>query len=144
MRTAQEIFAFLELLGPTIWEWVNDKHGENKKEKRHDVPIRMALMVTAATINAILLTKMQPELVPYLKLALVQYFKALCMTFALFFLLFDYGINAILLKNGVIEGKDMFSYMSKSDMDQLWAHWHPGCRLALRIVVLALILIIYL
>lgn len=124
--------AFVLLLWPAIWELVNDKRGEDRAEKKKDLPKRLLWMAVVAGANAIILSG-----------GLLQLLKAMAMTIALFFFIFDYAINAILLHNKVIAGKDVFSYLSSSPLDNLWRGWNPWLRFAVRLIVLIAATIIY-
>lgn len=89
-------FATASLLLPTLWEWWNDRKGDFNKTE--DVYYRGALMLAVGVF-------------PWL--CGVNYLAAVNGSLALFFLLFDYGINFILGR------KPWFEYLSKSKVDKV-------------------------
>lgn len=81
---------------PTLWEWYNDRKGDF--DKGADVIVRVSLMLLVA--------------------AYPWYFgrswiASANLSFAFFFLAFDYGINYILGR------KPVFEYLSKSKVDKI-------------------------
>lgn len=130
MNHLKEIICFLILFSPYVWEVLNDRYGD--LDKKLDVALRIAID-TVASIVCWYFTGH-------------SLFAAGLMCFAIFFLLFDYTIAAILVKNKVIRPSQWFSYMGESgDIDNIpwWRNMNPWWRFAIRFSVFAVTLIIY-
>lgn len=119
-----EIFAFVILFAPYVWEVYNDRHGDPDKVK--DVLIRIAI-AAGVTLTNVWLTGRSVWPVGF-------------MCFALFFLLFDYTVAAVL---GI---KDWFSFLGTTsfiDRIKWWREMSPGWRFAVRIGVMAWAILFY-
>lgn len=130
MRLFIEILVFCFLFAPYLFEVWNDREGDLNKVL--DVFVRIAISVIVCVINYLATSH--------------PFFASGLMCFAIFFLLFDYTINAILIRNKVIDSNDFFSYMGKKgDVDNIkfWRNMHPGWRFAIRMGVMAIAIVIY-
>lgn len=130
MNHIKEIICFLILFAPYVWEVLNDRYGD--LDKKLDVALRIAI----GTVASIICWYFTGH----------SFFAAGFMCFAIFFLLFDYTIAAILVKNKVIRPSKWFEYMGESgDIDniQWWRSMNPYLRFATRFAVFAVALIIY-
>ena len=118
----------------TIWEVYNDRHGDLNKSQ--DVVIRCIwFIVEAATLR---LFNHKP------------FFACLLLSTAVFFMIFDYAIGYVLIRNKVIEpriggGYSWFSVTGKRgwfDNLKLWkfaSHWvRFGIKLAYLIIALVI------
>lgn len=124
MKLALEIIAFLVLLLPIVWEVRDDRHGDPDKTK--DVIIRATMMVTIGLLAALLRGDYKHP------------FDEMFMSFALFFLLFDYAMAVVLKKPLGYLGTT-----SKMDRFKLWVKIGPMGRFAVRLAVFAGALIWY-
>lgn len=125
-----EVIGFALLFVPYIWEVYSDRNGDH--DKTVDVIWRVILSATAV-LSCVHLTDH-------------SIWAAGLMCSAIFFLLFDYTVAAVLIKNGVIEAKSWFSYMGKSGKFDNWGWWrnmHPGWRFAIKMSVFTGSLLIY-
>src|SRR5688572_21076350 len=133
--TATQILGLCLLFGPYIWEIMNDKRGDFNT--KFDTWFRALLMAIVATIN----TAMN-------ELTFRYFLKSLNMSFAIFFLLFDYTIAFLLIKNKIVElkGAYWFTYLSKLKKVDTWQPWQsldPWTRLMIRAAYFVLALLIY-
>lgn len=130
MNIAKEVICLLILSSPYIWEVINDRYGD--LNKKIDVLWRVLIGAAASAF--------------VWKFTGHSLWACAFMCFAIFFLLFDYTIAAILIKNGIISTNDWFGYMGKKgDVDNIkfWRNLSPGWRFAIRMTVFAIALIIY-
>jgi hypothetical protein len=123
------------LFGPYIWESMNDDKGDFNA--RFDIWLRGLLMVLVATLN-----------VAMNELTITFFLRSLNMSLAIFFLLFDYTIAFLLIKNKIVEvkGAFWFTYLSKvKQVDKLkaWAGLDAITRLMIRLAYFTLSLLIY-
>lgn len=130
MNTAKEIICFVILFAPYLWEVIDDRHGD--LNKKIDVLWRV-LIGAAASLFVWVMTGHSLWATGF-------------MCFAIFFLLFDYTIAAVLIRNKVIAAKDWFGYMGKkgiTDNIGWWRDMKPGWRFAVRFAVFAIALVFY-
>lgn len=128
--TLLSILCILSLFAPLVWELFNDMGGDTKKSKRQDVFIRLLIALGAAVVGWYLIDK--------------PIIDGFILSLAIHFLIFDYAINYILKKRGVIETKESwFSYLGKSYTDDVLRQFTPMQRLFLKIGVLGVAITIY-
>lgn len=126
------LLTILILCIPTVSEIIDDRNGETSEQKKKDVFVRaMLMMVSAGVATAIVQTSL--NLWPLV----ITYFKCWFLSFAIFFLFFDYLINLILGR------KPWYSYLSKSPLDKLWSGWDWMFRMGIRIAVFIAALLFY-
>lgn len=109
----------------TIYEVINDRFGD--KNKGFDVFIRMILFTLEAYILHLIFDK--------------SVLVSLVIPFAVFFLVFDYWIAYVLIKNRIVEPPvgekyHWFSYVAKKgwfDNLSFWRDTEPGFKLGMRI-----------
>lgn len=124
------ILSFILLSFPTVWELWNDKKGDLNKKR--DVIIRALLMVSSALLCWCLLHQ--------------NFFASLNLSVAIFFLLFDYAINIVLYKNGVINNANWFSYTAKKgfvDNVPWWKQMNPWVKFGIRVLYFVGSIILY-
>jgi hypothetical protein len=107
---------------PVIVEVISDAHGDYNK--KIDVLFRMIFIVGISLIIHFL--------------GYANFFAAVNVGVAIHFLLFDYVVTSVLIKNKVIEvsGAHWFSYMgrsSKVDNISFWRNIKPWGRFAIRL-----------
>jgi len=117
----RELIAISFLFIPLAWEIIDD----SRQEKNHkvDVFIRGGLMVVCAV---------GPWLYGH------SYFSSVALSFAIFFLLFDYIIHIVMMRR-----RDWFSYMgTTADTDKVkrWHNMKPWDRFFIRFGVFAIAL----
>lgn len=130
MNILLEIICLAILSAPLIWEVRDDKHGDNNKIE--DVVYRGALMLAAAGMVTVLTYH--------------SYVGSLLMTFAIFFLVFDYAMNIRLVRSGIYAGVGWFAHLGKSSVLDRWEWWknlNPWYRFAIRVGVLVVAIIVY-
>jgi hypothetical protein len=119
----------------TIWEVWNDKEGDLNKSA--DVAIRIGLISLEASLLVLLLHK------PYIDCFLVST--------SIFFLLFDYVVAYVLIKNGTLEPPrgtkyHWFRYTAKAglfDKFSIWRRANPWMKFFIKLLCLAVALIVY-
>lgn len=134
------LLIFLILSLPTAWELYDDRIGETLKQKKLDVLWRCLSFSSSAIVSGWIIYGFHQT--PF-----VYYLKAVVMSFAIFFLVFDYAIIIILVRRKIVElpkGQKWYSYLSKSPLDKLWSGWDWKWRMAVRGAVFTISLIIYL
>ena len=117
-----------------LWEVWNDRHGDLNKAK--DVPIRGLLIIIEA--------------------ALLNYFfhkpiiTSLLLSTAIFFLLFDYLVTYVLIRNKVIEPRiggsySWFTYTGKKGLfDTMnWWKFSPWIRLGIKLAYFFVALVLF-
>jgi hypothetical protein len=108
---------FLALI-PTLYEAISDRFGESKKDKISDFWLAFSCSIFAATILWMLGYN------PILFLMMVIAWRVLC---------FDYLVQYLLIRKGVIVGH-WFTYNGKTSwFDQLVSKVHPVLRLVIRV-----------
>lgn len=113
------MIAVVLCLLPTLWEIWNDRDGETKKDKTRDLIVSVILYAAVALINWLL------DIHPL---------KSLALTFGFRVLVFDYAVQWLLIRRGVIHGH-WFTYTGKTArFDRLIARVNPWVRLAVRVV----------
>lgn len=116
------LITILWLLTPTLAEAINDWNGEDLRDKRQDVYMRIYLIL----------------FVPFNLLPdLVAYSKAVALSTALFILTFDYLMNLILRR------EPWFTYLGSGPIDQYWKNWNPWLRFAIRAALFVAALLYY-
>lgn len=119
----------------TIWEVINDRHGDSNKQ--YDIIARLILIWIEAALLHFIFHK-----------PLVD---SLLLSTAFFFSFFDYLIAYILIKNGTLEPPRgityyWFDYIAKVgpfDNFKYWKELKPRTKLFVRVVVLIGAIIIY-
>jgi hypothetical protein len=117
---------------PVIVEVISDANGDYNK--KIDVLFRMVFIIGISLIIHFL--------------GYANFFAAVNVGVAIHFLLFDYIVTAVLIKNKVIEapGAHWFSYMGKSskiDNIKWWRETSPWIRLHIRLAYFLLSLVLY-
>lgn len=139
--------AFVILSIPTIYELWEDRHGETPDQKKKDVYKRVFLMSLASVIVGIIYAiAYATEINEGIKVYLIYTLKAMLLTFAIFFMFFDYVVILILVHRGIVElpkGKKWFSYLSKSPLDSVWSKWDWRLRMLIRGVVFVASIIVF-
>lgn len=116
------LITILWLLTPTLAEAINDWNGEDLRDKRQDVYMRIYLIL----------------FVPFSLLPdLVGYSKAIALETALFILTFDYLMNIILKRT------PWFSYLGSGPIDQFWIKLNPWFRFGIRVALFIAALLYY-
>jgi hypothetical protein len=130
------ILAILLLFASTAWELYNDRDGEALSDKGLDVLLRVCFALAAAIIGYMLVDK--------------PIIDGFILAMAIHFFAFDYLINYILWKRGVIERHidkpqvlHYFEYLGNSWFDSLWKHWNPWLRFFVRLAFLVVSVVIY-
>lgn len=121
----KEVISLSILFIPLIWEIIDDYRVE--KNHKVDVFVRAVLMLVCA-------------LWPWFHGH--SYFASVALSFSIFFLLFDYSINIIMLRR-----KDFFSFLgTTSTVDKIkwWHNMKPWNRFYIRAIVFVLSLSGYL
>lgn len=126
-----EAVAILLCLVPTLWETYDDRKGESKKDKTRDLLISIVLYSVIALVNW--------------KLSVIPVFKSLALSFGWRLLVFDYAIQWLLIRRGVIVGK-WWSYRGKTARwDRLISKANPWILLVVRaLVFLSALLMLFL
>lgn len=117
-----ELLALFALSIPTVYELWNEKSGEPLKSKW----LSMTLRVVIALVSIAVAWGFHGNLLG-----------CVAMSFAIFFLCFDYCVNLILGR------KPWYSYLSKSPLDKLWSGYHWGWRMFIRVGVFVVANLIY-
>lgn len=116
------LITILWLLTPTLAEAINDWNGEDLRDKRQDVYMRIYLIL----------------FVPFSLLPdLAGYSKAIALETALFILTFDYLMNIILKRT------PWFSYLGSGPIDQIWIKLNPWFRFGIRVALFIAALLYY-
>lgn len=107
------------LFGPYVWECIDDKDGD--LNKRQDLYIRAAAMITVSVFNGVL----------NFKNIFIGIASSFLLSWGIHFMLFDYTIAFILIKRQVVELKNIhwFSYLGKLGA---WDNWSPWRNLTQR------------
>lgn len=131
-----ELLSILTLCLPTVWEIYNDRHGDLNKSS--DVIWRIVIGLLAALAVS--------------HLNLIRFVIAFNLSMAINFLLFDYLIAYILIRNGTLEPPKgvkyhWWSYIAKSgfvDNVPFWIKLNLWVKLAIRVVYFGISLLLYL
>lgn len=99
---------------PLLWHLWNDRNGDAPSDKTMDILIVSLIAVAAAVIGFFLSDQ-----------AIID---GLILAWAIHFFAFDYAINYILYRRGVIENSDWFGYLGKSYTDDVLRQWSPWTR----------------
>lgn len=127
--------ALLILTFPTDFELYRERNGEDPKKKGRSMTVRALLMSVCALGAAWILG-----------LTWLVYFKCLLLSFAIFFLFFDYAVILILVHRGIVElpkGEKWYTYLSKSPLDKLFAKVNWKVRMGIRVIVFITAIIIW-
>lgn len=142
MKALFDILSFLILGYPTHAEVQQDSHGDTKKDKRKDW-LRRLIWGSVAVMTSLGLHSLTTDLT--VKSAITYALSAAFMSMAIHFLLFDYWIVTVLRKNGVIhKWVNTFTYLGETaNYPKWWRNMKPGWRFAIRFVIFAVALVIY-
>jgi hypothetical protein len=135
--------AIIPLFLPLVYELIQDRNGESKRDKRQDWGARLMLVTIGAMGNMWILR----EHVNYEGWNFMRgLYSAMFLSFAIHLMLFDYLIVIILKKNGVIRpDAKPFSYLGKTaNYPKLWVKIGPWGRFSIRLLTLITAIIIYL
>lgn len=121
------LLSILILTFPMDFELYRERKGEAPAHKRKSTKIRALLMIVCALIAAWIRG-----------LTWLMYLKCLLLSFAIFFLVFDYAINLILGR------KPWYSYLSDSPLDRLASKVDWRIRMAVRTIIFTASLIWFL
>lgn len=120
---------------PTVYNLITNRNGRTAKQKRKDVVIRVVMIIVFGVLTALIRGNYK------------QPFDEIFMSFAIFFLVFDYAITTILIHRGIIETKEgAFSYVgktSKMDKAKLWVRIGAWGRFAVKMIVFIASLLFY-
>lgn len=119
----------LALILPTFWEVYDDRHGENKKGKVKDLVIVAVLYVVIA--------------LAFWWLSETHPLKSLALMLGIRILIFDYLVQYVLIKNGVISGHWFFVKGKTAKWDRVISHLNPWIVLGLRVLFFAGTLFVY-
>lgn len=133
------VIAFFVLSIPTDWELWSERKGEDPKKKGRSMTVRaLLMMICAAVATGIITPKIYPWVTSvHLWPLTLTYLKCLFLSFAIFFVVFDYAINLILGR------KPWFSYLSNSPMDRLFSKVNWKVRMGVRVIVFTGALIVF-
>jgi hypothetical protein len=106
---------------PTIWEIYNDRNGENKKGKRKDLFIALALSGIICAVSWLVVD--------------INPIRTAVMILGWRLLVFDYAIQYVLIKRGIIVGH-WFTYTGKTaKWDRMVSKAHPALRIVVRVAL---------
>lgn len=114
---------------PLLWHLWNDRNGDAPSDKTMDIFIVSLIAVAAAVIGFFLSDQ-----------AIID---GLILAWAIHFFAFDYAINYVLYRRGVIENSDWFGYLGKSYTDDVLRQWSPWTRFWIKLVQLIVAIVIY-
>ena len=117
------MIAVVLCLLPTVWEIWNDRDGETKKDKTRDLIVSVILYAAVALINWLLD---------------IHQLKSLALTFGFRVLVFDYAVQWLLIRRGVIHGHWFYYRGKTAKWDRVIKYLNPWIVLAVRVVVFAL------
>jgi hypothetical protein len=121
--------SIIMLTFPLLWHLYNDRNGDAPSDKAMDILIVSLIAVAAAVIGFFISNQ-----------AILD---GLILSWALHFFAFDYAINYILYRRGVIENSDWFGYFGKSYTDDVLRQWSPWTRFWIKLGQLIIAIIIY-
>lgn len=122
--------AILLLLIPTAFHLHNDRRGERKDEKAGDIILVSGIAVLCSVVGFFISDK--------------PIIDGLLLAWGIHFFVFDYAINYILKKRGVIETKESaFSYLGSSYTDDVLRQFTPWQRFFMKLIVLVVAVTIY-
>lgn len=125
-----EALAIVLCLLPTIWEVWNDRNGETKKDKIRDVIVSVVLYAVVALVNW--------------KTFDVHPLKSLALTFGFRILVFDYAVQWLLIRHGVIHGHWFYYRGKTAKWDRVIKYLNPWVVLVCRVALFALALWLFL
>lgn len=114
---------------PLLYHLWNDKDGEAPEDKGIDILIMSVIAIAAAVVGFFIADK--------------PIIDGLLLSAAIHFMLFDYAINYILYRNGVIENPNWFSHLGKSYTDDVLRQWSPWTRFWIKVGILVAAVTIY-
>lgn len=120
----------ISLTAPLLWEIPDDAHGDLNKKR--DVVIRVMIAVASAFLNWVF--------------GLSEIWSALLLSLAIHFLIFDYWIAYLLVKNKVIRSQEWFNVIGKKGVWDNIGWWNAlggWGKLAVRVIVFTMSLIAY-
>lgn len=120
----------LALILPTLYEVWQDRHGESKKDKVKDAIITVALWLSFA-----LMFRWLFETPVVGSLALLLGWRIL---------VFDYLVQCVLIRNGVIIGHWFYYQGKTAKWDRVLSHLNPWIVLVLRVLFFAGTVFVYL
>lgn len=123
------LLSILLLTLPVSYHLYNDRNGEKPDQKAGDIILVSAIALVAAVIGLFISNK--------------PIIDELFLAWGIHFFVFDYAINYILYKRGVIENHNWFSHLGKSYTDDILRQFTPNQRLILKSSVLVVTIIIY-
>lgn len=125
----------LALTSPYWWEIWKERKGEAANAKTKSVIVRVGIAIVAAIIGFVLIGK--------------AVFDGVFLSLSFHWLAFDYSIAYLLIAGGIVEprnAENWFTYLgstSATDKLRFWRNMNPWLRFAIRVVVLATAIIIY-
>lgn len=128
MNVALVICLFLILTIPTDYELIKERKGEAMSHKKRSATVRALLMILAAAVVTAIKVVIR---YPLPTIIWLTYLKSLFLSFAIFFMFFDYSYN--IMFHG--KTKQWFNYLSKSPLDKLFGKVNWKVRMAIRVAV---------
>lgn len=119
----------IALILPTLWEVYDDRHGENKKGKVKDL-VTVAVLYVVIALAFWWLFETHP-------------LKSLALMLGIRILIFDYLVQYVLIKNGVISGHWFFYQGKTAKWDRVLKYLNPWIVLGLRVLFFAGTLFVY-
>lgn len=114
---------------PLLYHLWNDRNGERPQDKTWDIILVTGLALIWSFIGY--------------KLSGKPIIDGLLLAWGIHFAAFDYLINWILFKRGVIENPDWFGHLGKSYTDDVLRQFTPKQRLVMKLVVLGVATLVY-
>jgi hypothetical protein len=114
---------------PLLWHLWNDRNGDKPSDKAIDILIVSLIAVAAAVIGFFISNQ-----------AILD---GLILAWAIHLFAFDYAINYILYRRGVIENSDWFGHLGKSYTDDVLRQLSPWTRFWIKLGQLIIAIIIY-
>lgn len=125
-----EAIAIVLCLAPTLWEVYNDRNGEGRTDKTRDAIVAVIMYAAVALVNWWWLD--------------VHPLRSLALTFGFRVILFDYLVQYVLIKRGVIHGHWFYYKGKTAKFDRIIKYLNPWVVLACRLVLFAACVIAYL
>lgn len=113
---------------PTLYEVWEDRNGEGRTDKTRDAIVAVIMYAAVALVNWWWLD--------------VHPLRSLALTFGFRVLLFDYMVQYVLIKRGVIHGHWFFFKGKTAKWDRVIKYLNPWVVLACRLVVFGIMLTI--
>lgn len=123
------LLSIILLALPLLYHLWNDKDGEEPEDKGIDILIMSVIAIAAAVAGFFIADK--------------PIIDGLFLSWAIHFAVFDYAINYILYRHGVIENLDWFSHLGKSYTDDVLRQWKPWTRFWIKVGILVVAVTIY-